>query len=1269
MEHMRYDRGFVTVKRMPSDGHCLFSALICQFYKTECDDPAHPQRVTELRKQVVAYIKSNMENFRESLMDTVGVRDYLGHDADTRVQEFLRRLEESNEWGGEESVAAAANIFKRRIDVYCEDGGIITFNRSDTARGVLRIAYRAATTRESRAERRIERVHYDSIIQRLWPPRIHSEENQETVSGNNFVPPSSQIHEFQRNVDDSASQIINTETANIEIHPANEQQDKFKFLSWNARGCSDSRKRNEMDNFFMKNNYMLIALQETRIAECTLETSNYYWFNVNVRGAKNRVGGGTAILVRKSLLEENRFRKISDNSCSLLVNIFGQKVVFISCYVRSDINNGNSEFGRMSQYLISLPDQIRQNVIIAGDLNAHIGTQDKADVDKAIIGNNLLHQYCNANGLELKAFLHGARLKNYLSFSSSPSVKITWTNGRSTSQLDHVLMTVMKFMKIPRIRAFFDSTIRSDHKMVECDVIHNASTQQMPNTNTRSCANSSKRIKFDLELLKDEEQRAKFQQCMDRLTPHGTSINSTSDQKWGDVASAVLGAAKATLQSPGSPPTPRRQQAHKRSFIAQQKHLANRDNPILKKEAKEAAKQKRVAYEQHFAEKVDKFLNSIEEESPLAKMTKTFRFIKSHRRQRETKKRKYINIQQWEQKLASSTDRNPTVSLLPEDDGRSPGPEPTKEEILEILWSTRNNSAPGLDNINNELLKHASEKVHDELTKMMKEIFRTNNVPKDWSNTVQVPIPKTPNAATTDDYRCITLCPSAYKIYAKILLKRLRDQIDPLPSYQMAFQAKRSATDQIFVLRRILDERWRKGVKTIVVSIDLKQAFDKIDTSKAADILDKLGVSRALINRIIKACLNENTSIQWFGQRTTTRKKQRGIKQGCPLSPELFILMLHYVLKQLQEEWPDIRLEHGNDIRLPCILCYADDILFLCENEEDVERLLDLLIPLLESVGLEINTSKTKILFRDPYDIANVAPDSKRKFGKYELVVVTIMRYLGAYITSSLSRGSTTSERIKKSYKAFFHLCSFLRKHKLSWPTVKRLYHSLITPVATYGMEVSTILKSNRNSLRRMENEMIMILKDLCKKDREENINQEESTNGERDTVADEVTTEQSGQAIQSAVQNVESENNERWNENPHIAPNWLNNVTINNKIRTARLNFFGHVIRSNQGGILKNALEYKIPKPKKVGKPAYSWRNCIWQDIERSGIPIEGWHEAALDKQKLKNLTKSLYNNMVESEYEISEDSDDNSSDDSLLPSDFAGFSDEGEEFAGFSD
>lgn len=192
---------------------------------------------------------------------------------------------------------------------------------------------------------------------------------------------------------------------------------------------------------------------------------------------------------------------------------------------------------------------------------------------------------------------------------------------------------------------------------------------------------------------------------------------------------------------------------------------------------------------------------------------------------------------------------------------------------------------------------------------------------------------------------------------------------------------------------------------------------------------------------------------------------------------------------------------------------------------------------------------------------------------------------------------------------------------------------------------------------------MLLALKELSKRDSEECTEREiEASEGEGIRTGIE---RGSGEQIEPES----NPNQDNANENPHIAPNWLDNKTINNKIRTARLNFFGHVIRSNSGGILKTALEYKIPAPKKRGKPAYSWRNCIWQDIERSGIPLEEWHETATDKTKMKLATKSLYNTMVESEYEMSDESEGSNSDGSLLPSEFDGFSDDEADFAGFSD
>lgn len=350
----------------------------------------------------------------------------------------------------------------------------------------------------------------------------------------------------------------------------------------------------------------------------------------------------------------------------------------------------------------------------------------------------------------------------------------------------------------------------------------------------------------------------------------------------------------------------------------------------------------------------------------------------------------------------------------------------------------KNNSAPGLDGIATELLKYGTEDAIDAVTDLIVEVFNTNEIPSSWLSTIQIPIPKTRGPQSTNDYRRITLCSTAYKIYARILLDRLERQLPPLPAYQMAFQAKRSAADQIFVLRRVLDERWRKGAPTIIVSLDLKQAFDRINTTKTAAILMTMGVSKALINRIIKACLTEETSVQWFGQRTQSIRKTKGIKQGCPLSPIIFIIMLHSVLTTLREFLPELNIEQLASIALPLVLAYADDLLFLCTRMEDVERIISTLEPLLASIGLEINTDKSKVLFRDPFNTKNVAPEEIQTFGKYKLPVVTKIRYLGAYITSSLTRKETTRERIRKAYSAFYSLTSFLRDHSIRWATIKK---------------------------------------------------------------------------------------------------------------------------------------------------------------------------------------------------------------------------------------
>lgn len=202
-------------------------------------------------------------------------------------------------------------------------------------------------------------------------------------------------------------------------------------------------------------------------------------------------------------------------------------------------------------------------------------------------------------------------------------------------------------------------------------------------------------------------------------------------------------------------------------------------------------------------------------------------------------------------------------------------------------------------------------------------------------------------------------------------------------------------------------------------------------------------------------------------------------------------------------------------------------------------------------------------------------------------------------------------------------------------------------------MEVSTIIKRNRDSLRKMENEMLLTLKGLSVQEDERDNNQQENAAPE----------DSPGHQQASEVAGSLDANDDDYQQ---AAPKWLKGYTINNKIRVSRLNYYGHIIRSTHGGILKAALELKINKPKKVGRPAYSWRTCIRQDIERSGKSLQFWQETALDRTKMKEQTKKLFDTLIESEYEEDSDSDWDSDDSSLTPSVFNGLSDEESFFVG---
>jgi hypothetical protein len=144
--------------------------------------------------------------------------------------------------------------------------------------------------------------------------------------------------------------------------------------------------------------------------------------------------------------------------------------------------------------------------------------------------------------------------------------------------------------------------------------------------------------------------------------------------------------------------------------------------------------------------------------------------------------------------------------------------------------------------------------------------------------------------------------------------------------------------------------------------LDLRKAYDCIDWDLLRMILLKIGMGLHLTNWIM-ACITSSSFVVLInGEATDFFRSGRGIRQGCPLSPLLFILImegLSLLLKKSQAEGSISGLKIARLTKILHLL-FVDDILIL-SNANLVEwREIDKLISLFcKASGLAVNLSKS----------------------------------------------------------------------------------------------------------------------------------------------------------------------------------------------------------------------------------------------------------------------------------------------------------------------
>ena len=233
---------------------------------------------------------------------------------------------------------------------------------------------------------------------------------------------------------------------------------------------------------------------------------------------------------------------------------------------------------------------------------------------------------------------------------------------------------------------------------------------------------------------------------------------------------------------------------------------------------------------------------------------------------------------------------------------------PSDAEILFALNSMKAFKAPGPDGLHAGFFQRFWLVVGNSVKLEVKKIFQTKKVPPWLNRTLIALIPKKLGPETISHFRPINLCNTLYKVVSKILVLRLKHLMPRLVSpSQSAFVAGRRGTDNVIVAQELLFamERMKGRTGNMIIKIDLEKAYDRLEWGFVRKMLTSLNFHMDTVELILSCISSTSISLLFNGEQLEEFQPSRGLRQGDPLSPYIFILCMEYLSSLINRKCDD----------------------------------------------------------------------------------------------------------------------------------------------------------------------------------------------------------------------------------------------------------------------------------------------------------------------------------------------------------------------------
>ena len=272
----------------------------------------------------------------------------------------------------------------------------------------------------------------------------------------------------------------------------------------------------------------------------------------------------------------------------------------------------------------------------------------------------------------------------------------------------------------------------------------------------------------------------------------------------------------------------------------------------------------------------------------------------------------------------------------------------TRREVEHALRVMPEKKSPGPDRITTEMLVAAGEIGILELTELSNMIHNQGSFPNELNKSIFITLPKVNGTIKCEKHRTISLMSHLTKLVLQIVINRIRGRtLDEIAPVQYGFMPDKGSGNAIFVLRRLVERSVEKQRDVYTCFIDYSKAFDTVKHASLVELLQSLDVDKSETRLLTNLYWKQTAAVRCGDDISEWLDIKQGVRQGFVASPYLFTLYTEMIMREL-DDMDGFRIGDtvGDNLR------YADDTVIISESEEQLQRLINVVVTKSEEKGL-----------------------------------------------------------------------------------------------------------------------------------------------------------------------------------------------------------------------------------------------------------------------------------------------------------------------------